>query len=89
MTSIRLNDPATEPVAVEEMRAHLRLSGSEEDSSLSGFLKAARTHIETSHPARSDFPILATFTWDGWPVGRIVRFARGPPVQSVDQITVL
>jgi uncharacterized phiE125 gp8 family phage protein len=86
MTSIRLNDPATEPVAVEEMRAHLRLNGSEEDSSLSGFLKAARTHIE-----QATRRALISQSWrlylDGWPVGRIVRLPVSP-VQSVDQITV-
>lgn len=86
MTSIRLNDPAIEPVAVEEMRAHLRLNGSEEDSSLSGFLKAARTHIE-----QATRRALISQSWrlylDGWPVGRIVRLPVSP-VQSVDQITV-
>ncbi|WP_420411280.1 head-tail connector protein [Roseibium sp.] len=86
MTSIRLTDPATEPVTVEEMRAHLRLNGSDEDNSLAGFLKAARSHIE-----QSTRRALISQTWrlylDGWPGGRIVRLPVCP-VLSVDQITV-
>lgn len=86
MTSIRLADPATEPVSVEEMRAHLRLNGSEEDASLLGFLNAARSHIE-----QSTRRALISQSWrlylDAWPVGRIVRLPVSP-VQSVDQVTV-
>jgi len=86
MTSIRLTDPAVEPVSVEEMRAHLRLNDSAEDGSLLGFLKAARTHIE-----QATRRALISQSWrlylDGWPAGRVVRLPVSP-VQSVDQITL-
>lgn len=86
MTSIRLTEPALEPVTVDEMRTHLRLNGSEEDTSLLGFLKAARSHIE-----QSTRRALISQTWrlylDTWPEGRIVRLPVSP-VLSVDQITV-
>ncbi|MEP2707182.1 MAG: head-tail connector protein [Roseibium sp.] len=86
MTSIRLTDAAAEPVTVAEMRDHLRLSGTEEDTALAGFLKAARTHIE-----QATRRALISQSWrlylDTWPIGRLVRFPVSP-VLSVDQVTV-
>ena len=86
MTSIRLNEPAVEPISLTDMRAHLRLTGTEEDSVLAGFIKAARTHIE-----QSTRRALISQSWrlylDAWPIGRIVKFPIAP-VSSVDQVTI-
>lgn len=86
MTSIVVTPPAGEPVTVADMRAHLRLTGPDEDAILAEFLVAARHHVE-----RSTRRALITQAWrlylDAWPDGRIVRLPVAP-VQSVDQITV-
>ncbi|MEP3049678.1 MAG: head-tail connector protein [Roseibium sp.] len=86
MTSIRLTEPAAEPVAVAEMRDHLRLCGTEEDTVVESFLKAARSHIE-----QATRRALITQSWrlylDAWPIGRLVRFPVSPVI-SIDQVTV-
>ncbi|GAA0784161.1 head-tail connector protein [Roseibium denhamense] len=68
------------------MRAHLRLTSTEEDTSLAGYIKAARSHIE-----QSTRRALIAQGWrlylDAWPDGRVVRLPVSP-VLSIDQITV-
>ncbi|HEY8565721.1 MAG TPA: hypothetical protein VIL65_09490 [Beijerinckiaceae bacterium] len=46
MTPIRLDHPAVEPVAVAELRAHLRLEDGAEDSVLATLIAAAREVVE-------------------------------------------
>ena len=40
-------DPAQEPVSVEEMKAHGRCDGADEDALIAGWIKAGRQHVET------------------------------------------
>ncbi|MBB98429.1 MAG: hypothetical protein CML67_02650 [Rhodobacteraceae bacterium] len=86
MTAIVTTPPALEPVTLEEARAHLRVSGTEEDPLISRLIMAARQHLE-----RVARRALLTQGWrlylDAWPPGRIIRLPVGP-VQSVDSITV-
>ncbi|SDT98968.1 head-tail connector protein [Stappia sp. ES.058] len=86
MTAIVSTPPAQEPVTLEEARAHLRVSGTEEDPLISGLIAAARQHLE-----RATRRALITQGWrlylDAWPPGRIIRLPVAP-VFSVDGITV-
>lgn len=86
MTSLKVTDAATEPVTVEEMRAHLRLTGPEEDAAIAGFIKAARSHVE-----QVTRRALIAQSWrlylDAWPQGRVIRFPVAP-VLSVQDVTV-
>lgn len=86
MTAIVTTPPAQEPVTLEEARAHLRVSGSEEDALIARLIAAARQHLE-----RVARRALVTQGWrlylDAWPPGRIVRLPVGP-VQSVESVAV-
>lgn len=86
MTSIRLTDPAVEPVTLDQMKAHLRLTTTDEDAILADFVQAARIHIE--HSTRR---ALISQQWrvflDAWPVSRIVRLPVSPVI-SIDQVTL-
>ena len=48
MTLIRTVDPATEPVTLAEVKAHLRLDHDSEDELLGGLIRAAREEVERS-----------------------------------------
>lgn len=86
MTAIVTTPPAQEPVTLEEARAHLRVSGTEEDTLILRLIAAARQHLE-----RVARRALVTQGWrlylDAWPPGRIIRLPVAP-VQSVDSIMV-
>lgn len=86
MTSIRLTDPAVEPVTLDEMKAHLRLTTADEDETLEGFVKAARLHVEQS-TRRALIQQQWRIYLDGWPVSRIVKLPVSPVI-SVDEVTV-
>jgi uncharacterized phiE125 gp8 family phage protein len=76
--------PAEEPLDVEEVRNHLRITDTAEDSLLDGLLLAARQQAEM-HTRRA----LITQTWqlllDGWPCGDRIELPK-PPLQSVTSI---
>ncbi|MBL4791004.1 MAG: phage head-tail connector protein [Kordiimonadaceae bacterium] len=68
--------PLSEPVLLEEFKDHLKLDGSEEDSSLGALITAARTHIE-------DYLDLALidrtvdYFMDAWPTEQTFRNSGG------------
>ncbi|MBO0345201.1 phage head-tail connector protein [Roseibium sp. CAU 1637] len=84
MTAALIAAPASEPVSVAQMKAHLRLSGSAEDDFLQDMITAAREHVE-----RETRRSLISQTWrlylDRWPMGRVVPLPTGP-VQEVSQV---
>jgi len=86
MTSSLITAPATEPVSVAEMKAHLRLVSNAEDALLGDLITSARKHVE-----RTTRRALISQGWrlylDAWPPGRVVRFPVAP-VAAVDQILV-
>lgn len=46
MPSVRVSPPVTEPLALADVRAHLRIDESAEDAQLAGYLAAAREAVE-------------------------------------------
>lgn len=86
MTLAVLTPPAAEPVAVVDLRAYLRLSGTEEDGLLADLISAARTHVEQATRRALITQNLRLYL-DRWPVGRIARLPLAP-VASVETVTI-
>ena len=86
MTATMTTPPALEPVTLEDARAHLRVTVTDEDTLLTRLIAAARRQVEQVTQRA-----LITQTWrlylDVWPPGRIVRLPIAP-VQQVDAVTV-
>lgn len=86
MTYALINPPIAEPLALVEVKAHLRLDGDAEDALLTGLVKVAREHLE-----RETGLCLMTQSWrlyrDDWPLGGVIPIARGP-VQAIESVTV-
>ncbi|MEJ8473952.1 head-tail connector protein [Roseibium algae] len=86
MTSVLVTPPVSEPVSVDDMRAQLRLSGSQEENLLTEFIEAARAQIETE-TRRAMIRQGWRFYLEAWPMGRVVTLPIAP-VLSVNEITV-
>lgn len=86
MTIAELTPPAAEPVTLAEVKAHLRLDASDEDTLLAGLMRAAREHLE----GQTGLALIArTFRLylDDWPDANVIQIGRGP-VQTVESVTV-
>ncbi|MGJ7037608.1 putative phiE125 gp8 family phage protein [Shinella sp. BE166] len=86
MTIAELMPPAAEPITLAEVKAHLRLDASDEDTLLAGLMRAAREHLE----GQTGLVLIArTFRLylDDWPEARVIQIARGP-VQTIETVTV-
>jgi len=86
MTYALITPPTAEPLTLAEVKAHLRLDGSEEDALLISLIRTAREHLE-----RETGLCLIAQGWrlylDRWPHGGVVRIAKSP-VQAVEKVTV-
>jgi uncharacterized phiE125 gp8 family phage protein len=86
MTIAELTPPAAEPITLAEVKAHLRLDASDEDTLLAGLMRAAREYQE----GQTGLALIArTFRLylDDWPATRVIQIARGP-VQTIETVTV-
>lgn len=81
-----LGGPAAEPLDLDDVKAHLRLDGDDEDALLSSLITTSRLHVEAALGLA-----LITQTWgwraDCWPAGGVVEPAIRP-VRSVDRVAV-
>lgn len=86
MTYALITPPAVEPLTLAEVKMHLRLDGTEEDSLLSALIVAARDYLE-----RETGLCLITQGWrlylDDWPETGLIQIAKGP-LQVIQDITV-
>ena len=86
MTAILIEPPAIEPVTLAEAKAHLRLTGTEDDDYVAAMITAARLQVESATRR-----VLIDQTWrifrDDWPPGGIVDLAVAP-ITSVAAVTV-
>ncbi|MCE1235088.1 MAG: head-tail connector protein [Hyphomicrobiales bacterium] len=86
MTVLLITPPAVEPVSLDEAKAHLRLTGSDDDDYLSALIVAARLQVETAIRR-----VLIDQTWriyrDDWPADGLVDLPLAP-IRSVAEITV-
>jgi len=81
-----LQGAATEPLTLDDVKAHLRLDGEDEDALLGSLITTSRSHIEVALGMA-----LNTQKWrwqaDCWPKSGIVELITRP-LQSVERIAV-
>lgn len=86
MSAILIDPPAIEPVTLAEAKAHLRLTGSDDDDYVAAMITAARIQVESATRR-----VLIDQTWriylDDWPTDGRVDLAIAP-VRSVAAVTV-
>jgi uncharacterized phiE125 gp8 family phage protein len=86
MTYALTTPPSAEPLALAEVKAHLRLDSGEEDALLVSLIKTAREFIE-----RETGLCLIAQSWrlylDRWPRDGIIRILKSP-VQAIQTVTV-
>lgn len=87
MNPIQVEGPAVEPVALADMKAHLRVDHDAEDALIEGLIKAARLMVEAASRR-----LLIAQTWrvhlDRWPdTGRLLLPLS--PLIGVESITVV
>lgn len=75
--------PAIEPVTVSELKDFLRLSGTDQDSMLTGFISAARAGVEI-FTGRTLINTVYELFFDSFPAAGVEMLR--PPVQSVSSI---
>lgn len=86
MTVLLITPPALEPVSLAEAKAHLRLTGTDDDDFVSALIVAARLQVETAIRR-----VLVDQTWriyrDDWPRDGLVELPVGP-IRSVVEVIV-
>jgi uncharacterized phiE125 gp8 family phage protein len=86
MSLVMTSPPAAEPVTVADVKAHLRVDGSNEDILLASLLLTSRLHIETALSLA-----LITQSWtlrlDRWPPRREIELPL-TPLRSIDEVRV-
>jgi uncharacterized phiE125 gp8 family phage protein len=86
MTVLLVTPPALEPVSLAEAKAHLRLTGTDDDDFVSALIVAARLQVETAIRR-----VLVDQTWrilrDDWPRDGLVDLPIGP-IRSVLEVIV-
>lgn len=78
--------PSVEPVTVEELKTFARIDGTDEDTQLGYFIKAARSHTE-NYLNRSLIEQIITLRMDCWP-GEKLELPR-PPLISITAVETL
>ncbi len=79
-----VHPPATEPVSLDEAKAHLRVTTTDEDAYIASLITAAREWCE-GFQQRAYITQAHKLTLDRWPCGRAIYLPR-PPLQSVTSI---
>jgi uncharacterized phiE125 gp8 family phage protein len=84
LTYSLITPPGAETLSLAELKAHLRIDGSEEDDLLADLIRVARDHLE-----RTAGLALIQQGWrlylDCWPENGVVDIARGPVI-AVDAV---
>ena len=86
MTYALIDPPAAEALTLAEVKAHLRLDGTEEDELLAQLIATAREHLERETGLCLIEQTLRLHL-DHWPASGVIQIARGP-VQAIDAVTV-
>ena len=79
-----LTPPTEEPVTLAEIKNHLRISGTAEDSLLTLYAQMAREAVE-GETWRALMPQTWTLYLAGWPANGVIELPR-PPLVSVTEI---
>lgn len=84
MTLVLSQSPLTEPVTLDEVKAHLRIDHDGEDDLLNSLIATAREYLE----GQTQLALMIQ-SWrlylDNWPVDNCVMLHKSP-VQSIEQI---
>lgn len=86
MTYAEINPPLAEPITLAEVKAHLRLDGSDEDALLLRLIRVAREHLEKEAGLCLMARTLRLYL-DGWPKSGVLHISRGPVI-SLQAVTV-
>lgn len=80
-----ITPPTVEPISLSELKAHLRIDGTDEDALLNAIIKTAREHVEAITRRA-----LIQQTWqlilDGWWLSGAILELPMPPLIGVDSI---
>lgn len=79
--------PAVEPLTLAEMKAHLRVIGNDEDSTITAYLQVAREMCELES-RRAFVTQTLTLGLEAWPLVDRIVLPR-PPLQSVTSVTYI
>jgi uncharacterized phiE125 gp8 family phage protein len=85
-TRVTRTEPSTEPVTVDELRAHLRMSVKTHDSDLSDYITTARQVIEEAYLSKALIDQAVVEYFDTFADGMELRWA---PVDSVTSVQYL
>lgn len=85
MALVLTSAPSVEPVTLDEVKAHLRVDGAEDDAALTALIPAARIFIERAL-GRALLTQGWSLTLDAWPDGPFLVLPIGP-VQAVSLVT--
>ena len=77
--------PATEPVTLDEAKAHLKVDTTDDDTLIGTLISAARSKAEWN-TGRAFITQGWTFAADGWPADNVFELPF-PPMQSVTSVT--
>lgn len=86
MTHTIITPPAAEPLTLADVKAHLRLDGSEEDALLTSLIAAARAYLE----AETGLALITRtlrFYRDDWPADGLIQLSIAP-LQTLESVTV-
>lgn len=86
MTYALIAPPGAEPLALGQVKAHLRLDGDDEDGLLQSLIVTARDHLERETGLCLLTQDLRLYL-DRWPRDGVIPIARGP-VQGIQTVTV-
>lgn len=84
MRLVQIATASVEPITLAEAKAHLRVSGSDEDALIVGYLTAAREWVENA-TGRALLPQDWELRLDKWPEGDEIELPR-PPLISITHI---
>lgn len=77
--------PAMEPVSLAEIKAHLRVIGTDEDGTISAYLQTAHEMCELES-RRAFITQTLTLSLEMWPIYDRILLPR-PPLQSITSVT--
>lgn len=86
MTLIQTDPPLAEPVTLAELKAHLRIDQTDEDTLLLALIRVARTHLEAA-TATALMPQGFRLVLDDWSDGYVISLVK-TPVQSIDSVRI-
>lgn len=83
-----ITEPVKEPVTLHDLKSHLRIDSSDEDTLIASLGRAARRYCE-GYTSRSFINTVADFTFDGFPSGSCPIVIHRAPLVSIASITYL